>query len=346
MDERETSTSTLLRTLWPLAALFVVATAGYKLIGGPQTSWIDALYMTVITLSTVGYGETIDLSHSPGGRAFTILVILTGVGTLVYFVSRLIAFLVEGHLEHMLRRRRMKRKIDQLSGHTVLCGGGHTGVAVLEELLRTERPVVLIEASSERYDELVRDVGRDLLAVIGDATDDDTLEAAGVKQASGLVTAVSNDKDNLIVTISARLLNPKLRIVARCIDPSMADKMAKAGADKVVSPNSIGGLRMVSELVRPAAVSFLDTMLRDRASRVRVEAVPVPAGSPFDGVAFGELAKRVARSSVVVALEGRDGEWVHNPTPDHALEAGMALVLIASPDGRRHVEQVLRPLSE
>ncbi len=337
----------MIRTALSIVLLFCVGTVGYLVVGGEQTSLLDALYMTVITLTTVGYGEIIDLTHAPGGRAFTMALLLVGVGTFVYFVSNLTAFMVEGSLEKILWSFRMKRKIDALRGHTVLCGGGHTGEAALLELVETERPFVLIEHDPERVEQLVAVAGQEFPVVLGDATEDECLIAAGVAHAEGLVAAVSNDKDNLIVTVSARLLNPELRIVARCIDKKVGDKLRKAGADAVVSPNLIGGLRMVSELVRPNTVSFLDVMLRDKDRRLRVEDVVVEAGSALDGKPLSTLDARSNHDVLVVALRELDGSWRYNPEDHDVLEPGMALVLIASPAARREVERVAaRPSAE
>lgn len=333
----------LARTAASIALLFVAGTVGYLVIGRGETSLIDALYMTVITLTTVGYGEVVDLKAHPEGRIFTMALLLVGVGTFVYFVSNLTAFMVEGSLETVLWSRRMKRKINALSDHTVLCGGGHTGEAVLMDLVETERPFVLIERDPQRVKQLVALAGHEFPVVIGDATEDDCLEQAGIANASGLVAAISNDKDNLIVTVSARLLNADLRIIARCIDKKVSDKLIKAGANAVVSPNLIGGMRMVSELVRPAAVSFLDTMLRDKDRRLRVEEVEIQRGSPLDGRPLGALESTASRDVLIVATRRADGSWIYNPEDDVILEVGMALVLIGSPSGRRLVEEEARP---
>ncbi len=333
----------LVRTAAGIAMLFGVGTIGYWFLGGGDTSLLDALYMTVITLTTVGYGEIVDLSANPAGRVFTMILLLVGVGTFVYFVSNLTAFIVEGSFEKVLWSRRMKQIIGKLKDHTVLCGGGHTGEAALLELIETERPFVLIEQDPERVKALELLVGREFPVVIGDATDDECLKQAGIVRAKGLVAAISSDKDNLIVTVSARLLNADLRIVARCIDKKVGDKLIKAGADAVVSPNLIGGLRMVSELVRPAAVSFIDVMLRDKGRRLRVEEVPIAPGSPLIGRTLGQLQASASRDVLVVALREADGGWIYNPENHVGLEVGMALVLIGSPTGRRLVEDEARP---
>lgn len=339
MPNHTTLRTPLLRAAVLIALIFAAGTVGYHRLGAPHTSWLDALYMTVITLTTVGFGEIVDLQHHPEGRLFTIVLLFAGVGTFVYFISNLTAFFVEGRWNELLWSRRMNKRIAALSGHTIVCGGGHTGEAVLGELVETERPLVLIERDPERVAELERVLGREIPVVFGDATDDDALRAAGVERAAGLCATVSNDKDNLIVTVSARLLNPNLRIVARCVDKRTIEKLRKSGADAVVSPNLIGGLRLVSELVRPTAVSFLDIMLRDRDQRLRVEEVPVLAGSPLVGRALDSLEPVRAREVMVVALRRDDGHWVYNPLPEHVLQVGEAIVFMGAPEARRAVER-------
>lgn len=329
----------LLRSAVMIGAIFAIGTIGYHQLGAPATSWLDALYMTVITLTTVGFGEIVDLSSQPHGRLFTILLLLAGVGTFVYFISNLTAFFVEGRWGELLWSRRMKRRIDAMNDHTIVCGGGHTGEAVLAELVETGRPFVLVERSHERVAELERALDAEIPVVYGDATDDDTLRAAGIDRAAGLCATVSSDKDNLLVTITARMLRPQLRIVARCVEKRAIEKMRKAGADAVVSPNLIGGLRLVSELIRPTAVSFLDIMLRDREQKLRVEEVPVLGGAPIVGHSVGSLASVRSREVMVVAIRDSDNRWTYNPLPEHRLAVGEAIVFVGSPEARRAMER-------
>lgn len=321
--------------------LFVVGILGYLLLEGPEQGLLDAVYMTVITLTTVGYGETVDLSNSPGGKLFTVLLLLASFGALAYFVSTLTAFLVEGELQRLFWRRRMTRAIEGLSNHVIVCGAGFTGQHVVRELLATERPFVLIDTDEERMRELAEESGDELKAVIGDAGDDETLRAAGIERASGLISCVSSDRDNLLVVVSARLLNPRLRIISRCIDERVEAKIRKAGADAVVSPNRIGGLRLISELVRPDAVSYLDAMLRDGGAALRVEATPIAASSKLAGETVGALKEEQVSGLTILALRAPDGEWCYAPADEAILEAGHALVFVGPPDTRRRLQALL-----
>lgn len=321
--------------------LFVAGIVGYAIIEGPDQGLLDAIYMTVITLTTVGYGEAIDLSHSPGGKLFTVVLLLASFGSLAYFFSHLTAFLVEGEIQRLFWRRRMNRSIGGLTGHVIVCGAGFTGEHVVRELLATERPFVLVDTSETRVSELTEELGGNLTAVIGDAGDDDALRAAGIERASGLISCVSSDRDNLIVVVSARLLNPRLRIISRCIDERVEAKIRRAGADAVVSPNRIGGLRLISELVRPDAVSYLDAMLRDGGEALRVEALPIHAGGQLAGKTVGTLRSEHVPGLTILALRALDGVWQYAPGDDAVLQAGFKLVFVGPPETRRELEALL-----
>lgn len=322
-----------------IALLFVVGTLGYLEVGPPGTTLLDAAYMTVITLTTVGYGEVVDLSGNVEGRIFTISLLLSGVGAFLYFFSTATAFAVEGTLFKLFRRRRMRRKIKILSDHYIVCGGGHTGEHIVAELHATQRPFVLIEPEIERGEALQEMIGT-FPWIAGDATADDTLAEAGIERARGIVAAVRDDKDNLIITISARILNPTARIIARCVDAQVQRKLRRAGADAVVSPNQIGGLRMVSELVRPTTVNFLDQMLRENDTDFRVEEAVITAASPMCGKPLRDAMAEITPRTVVVALRLPDNSWRYNPGAQDVLHEGTALVFIGTPKARAALAEV------
>jgi voltage-gated potassium channel len=330
----------LARAAGLILIVFAVGVIGFKVVGGEENTFIDAMFMTAITLTTVGYAETINVSATPQGAIFTTVLLFAGVGSFVYFFSNLTAFMVEGSLDQLLWRRKMKRAIENLNEHYIVCGGGATGEHIIRELLQTERPFVLIESEEARMRELFERLAVEFPVVIGDATDDDALKEAGIDRARGLTACISNDKDNLIVTVSAKLLNKNLRIVSRCIDEKVTRKVRQAGAAAVVSPNMIGGLRMVSEMVRPTVVSFLDIMLRDQDKRLRVEEHPISEGSPIAGSTVGELRNRKIADLLVVAVSKSDGTWTYNPVDEAKLEAGMGLIFMGSPQARAELERL------
>jgi voltage-gated potassium channel len=330
----------LWRSLMLVIAIVLVGVVGYTIIGWGEYSLLDAIYMTVITLTTVGYSEVIDLSGHPLGRVFTVVLLVSGVGAFLSFVSSLTAFWVDGHSRQLFWRRRMERTVARTTDHIIVCGGGHTGAHVVRELVETERAFVLIETDPHRAMALQEELGREVPTVVGDATDDDALLEAGIERATTLVSCVSNDKDNLIVTVSARILNPTLRIVCRCVDERVTAKIRKAGADAVVSPNRIGGLRMISEAVRPVAVAYLDRMLRDQGrTGLRVESTEIGATS---ALATGTIADLLAvRNLHLLAVQNAsDGGWNDSPEPGTALHPGDQLVYTGGPEARREIERL------
>lgn len=258
-----------------LGVLIAVGTLGYMLL--TRSSAFDALYMTVISISTVGYSETIVLDENPGARLFTMVLLMGGAGVTVYVSSNLTAFLVEGELSNMLWSRKMERKVRALSNHVIIAGGGQTASYTVREMLMAEQPFVVIERDKKQFMRLDADFPEhEILGLIGDATEDTMLLAAGIERAQGLVSALPDDRDNLFVTISARGLNQAVRIVAKTVRQGSESKLRMAGANEVVCPDSIGGSRMASQILRPHVLSFVDTMLalRERDS-VHVEEVYV-----------------------------------------------------------------------
>jgi voltage-gated potassium channel len=336
----------LLRSALLVVGTFLFGVVGFVLIGWDNPKHehllVDAIYMTTITLTTVGYGETVEIGGNPAGQLFTSLLLLVGVGSFVNFFSNLTAFLVEGDVQQMFWRKRMQKQIERLSNHVIICGAGHTGEFVIQELLDTEREFVVIEREVERIQELVSSFETDFPAVVGDATDDEVLHAAGIREASGLVSCFNNDKDNLIVTVSAHLIKPSLRIISRCTDKRVEKKLRSAGAEKVVSGSRIGGLRMVSEMIRPAAVSFLDEMLRGQQKTIRVESLDVVPGSKLAGTSVGDVRERRIPELLIMAARAKDGAWLYNPADAHRLEVGMSLIFMADAEARQALEHLAK----
>ncbi|MCB9531090.1 MAG: potassium channel protein [Myxococcales bacterium] len=336
----------LVRATLLLLGVCAVGTVGYKLIGGPTATWLDAAYMTGITLTTVGYEEVIDLSGSPSGRIFTLALLVSGVGTFVYFFSQIMGFIVEGSLDRFYVRLRMQRHIASLTDHYIVCGASHTGVHVVEELRRARRSVVLVDRDSDAAHAAYDASAGGLACVVGDATDDDILRQAGIERARGLVACFSSDKDNLIVAFSARALAPGLRIVCRCVDDRVAPKIRHAGADAVISPNSIGGLRMVSELVRPISVSYFDSMVRAHDGELALEELTVRRETALDGMTLRELRSARGVDVLVVALHDEEAEsrgerrWRHNPDGAAELRAGTTMVFVGGAVARAELERL------
>jgi len=313
-----------------LVALFAIGVTGYKLLGGASHTWIQALYMATITLSTTGMRDVIP-TDTPRIQAFTIAYLVFGATAAVYTLSTITAFIVEGDLTKGFRRRRMQGTIDAMQGHFVVCGAGQTGTAVLRELVSTQRVCVAIEHNHQHIAATERDFP-DVPILHGDCSDDETLTRAGVQRAAGIVICTDDDKIGLVTTVLARQLNPKIRIVARATTERAASRLRQAGADGVVAPAQIGGMRLASELVRPSVVSFLDQMLRDTNRNLRIEEVEVNNLSLFVGKPVSSLKLHEYGSGLLLlAVRRATGEYTFNPAADTLVAAGCHLIVMGDP---------------
>jgi voltage-gated potassium channel len=321
--------------------VFLIGVVGFKIIGGPGVSLLDSAYMTAITVSTIGYTEVVDLSSHPAGRVFNIFFIILSLGTIAFAVTSITAFVVEGELKNLLGRRRMEKDIAGLRDHYIVCGSDETAQTVIQELRRTERDFVVIEPDREKLDKLAATPG--LLCVQGDPAEDDVLLKAGLDRARGILLSLPTDEANVFVTITARSLNPAVRIIAKGLDLKSHDKMKRAGADSVVSPAFIGGMRMVSDMVRPAVVTFLDKMLYDKDHTLRVEEMSVAAASAAEGRSIREAGIGEKTGALVVAIKkARTSEYQFNPPADTIIRAGDTLIFIGSPAMAAEIGRLVR----
>lgn len=318
-----------------LVAVHIVGTLGYLYIGGPGASVIDALYMTFITVATIGYAEVFDMSHNPGARIFTMLIGFFGIGSTWYLFSTFTAFVLETNLNQAYRRRLMLRNIAELKDHYIICGIGRVGGYVADELMKTERRFVVLDASPEAIAAHEERTGHEL-HLLGDAADDELLLRAGIERCAGVFAVTGDDSRNLVISMSARQLRPDARVVARVHDRRNVEKTRRAGADEIVSPDFTGGLRIASAMLRPHAVNFMDMMLRTE-NNLRVEEIPVP--SKFAACPVATFPSN--HDYLLVAIHRADDHWVFNPVPDERIEAGDALVAIVTPAGRRAAEAAL-----
>jgi len=323
------------KLIWAFATLVVVlavGTLGYRLLAGDQYSWFDGFYMTFITVATIGYGEIIDLSQNPGARVFTVIIGTAGLGALWFMFSTLTVLILEGDINLTLRRRRMEKVISKLKDHYIVCGFGRVGRNVAAELDATDRRYAAIDENLTMLEEL-KEKNPALLYLHGDASDDDLLLSANIQDARGVFAVTGDDSRNLMIVLTARQLKPTVRVVARCHEMRNAEKLRKAGADAIVSPDFTGGKRLATAMVRPNVQTFLDEMLRSEQN-LRVEEVMVPAR--FVPRALGEIKLRDPEY-VLLALRRR-GAWTFNPADDFLLEPGSTVIVMASPHGLRTLE--------
>jgi voltage-gated potassium channel len=262
------------------------------------------------------------------------------MGGVAYFVTTATAFLLEGQLGHVFRKRRMEKELSRLSGHLIVCGSGQTALYTAKELVAVQRSVVLVADRPEEASRAQTELP-DIPVVVGDPAKDEVLLTAGVQRAAGLVACTDSDKENLVVTLTARQLNPTIRIVTRVIEVEGEPKLRRVGADAVVSPNFIGGLRMASELIRPNVVTFLDVMLRDRERNLRIDEIRIPEGSPSIGVPLNALGLDRIPGALLMAERESDGSWHYNPPRNEKVTAGMVLIFLGSPDDARALCQQL-----
>jgi voltage-gated potassium channel len=318
-----------------LVAVHVVGATGFWIISDGKASIVDCVYMVFITVASIGYGEIVDLSNSPGGRVFNMAIAFVGISNLVYLTSKMAAFILEGRFDEVLRRRKMQEEIDRMRGHYIICGVGRVGSNVAHELVTTERRFVAIDASVEAIT-LFHERYPSIPTLHDDSSDDEVLVRAGIKHAAGVFAITGDDGRNLLITLAAKHLNPDARVVARCHEVRNIDKLKRVGADAIVSPDFTGGMRIASSMLRPAVVGFLDEMLRSD-DKLRVEEIVVPGG-------FRERPLRDAipqsRDFVLLALRAGDA-WEFNPPLDYVIRSGQAIVVMAHPEGRRMLERAL-----
>lgn len=312
--------------------VMLAGTVGFYFIGHGTWSLEKCLYMTVITVSTVGYGEVVPLDQVAHARIFAIFLILFGMGSMMFFGSTIVALFVEKDIGKAWRERKMDRQIANLEDHVIVCGAGTVGKQVVMELLATKTPFVIIESETQRIDEIRAEYDiKNPLHLIGDGTDGEVLVQAGIARARGIIITLPSDKDSLITTVTARQMNAKLRIVSRCHEPENVQRIIKAGADSVISPNVIGGMRLVSEMIRPSVVEFLDLMLKDKDKNLRIEEIAIPEDSDLVGKKLHEAWIRKITSLLVIAVKNVEKDtYAYNPGPDHVIDKGEILIVLGT----------------
>jgi voltage-gated potassium channel len=315
------------RRVWLLIlvplGLTAIGTLGYIWI--EEWNFLDALFMTVITLSTIGYGETRALSDP--GRIFTIFLIVGGVSGFAYAAMEIIRSIVSGEIADFRGKQRMERDIANLNDHIIVCGYGRMGRLVCKEFARLERPFVVIDSSAEELKDFPMPYGH---ALQGDATSDEVLRHAGIERAFCLVTVMASDADNLFTTMSARLLNPKIMIVARVEAKETEAKVKRAGANKVVSPYDIGGSRIAYAVLKPTVYDFIELTTATEYLELQLEESTVEANSSLAGKKLGDARLHADHEIMIVAIKKKAGHMVFNPQADAVLEIGDILVAIGS----------------
>lgn len=316
-----------------LVIVVSLGTLGYIFI--EKWRFLDALYMTIITIATVGFHEVKELSSA--GRIFTIFLIIGGVGTAGYTLGSLIEVMLEGYFGDIIGGRRMKRKIGDLKGHYILCGFGRVGQQVAREFKRAGAPFIVLDSNPEVKDRLDAEGA---LYIQGDASNEEVLKEASIDKAKGLITAVDSDADNVYVTLTARVLKPDLFIIARANLEGSEEKLKRAGANRVISPYSIGGRRMASLLLKPVVSDFLDTALRGEKLEFQLEEVDIKEGSPLEGLTIRETNIRGECGALVLSIQRKNGKFETDVGPDSKIEPGDKLVVIGTREQLERLERM------
>lgn len=322
-----------------LVAVFAIGTVGYRILGGEQYSWVDCFYMTFITIASIGYGEIVDVTQYEYGRLFTVFIGIAGIGLLGYVLSTFVTFMLERDLNVSWRRKKMQNKIDQLKNHYIVCGVGLVGSNVAHELGTTGRRTVIVDSDIGHINRYLVSHPEHLY-LNGDATDNDVLLAAGIMRAKGVFAVAHDDSANLVISLSAKQLNPNLRVVARCHDLKNAEKTRRAGADEVISPDYSGGLSIVSAMVRPNVMSFLDEMFKTE-SNFRMEEISISenlAGKPLKSLYHGN------EDCIVLAAKSQQQSWRFNPSSDYILQGNEVLMVMTTPEGRARLKEFLQDI--
>jgi voltage-gated potassium channel len=319
-----------------LAAVLVVGTAGYVVIEGWNT--FDALYMTITTVTTVGYGEIHPLSRA--GRVFNIGVIIFGAATVLYTFSFLMARLVEGDLPERWIRRRRKRMLDELDQHFIVCGYGRMGEIIAREFSRQSVPFVIVERDPHRMQQAIED---GYLAVEADASSEQVLTRIGIMRARGFIAAVSTDAENVYAVLTARLLRPDLFIIGRAETDDAKGKLVRAGADRVLSPYQIGGLQLAQTALRPAVVDFVQLATSSDNLDLNMEQVRIGEGASLAGRSLVDAMLRQRFGVVVVGIQRAAGGMEFNPSPESVMRAGDFLVVLGRASTLRELEAAAAP---
>lgn len=325
----------LRKVLFSLSTLVMLiggGTAGYALIEGWPA--FESLYMTIITLSTVGYKEVHELSYE--GKIFTIILIVFGTGNIAYAIGSMIQFMVEGQLRKLLGRKKLQKKISKLKGHYIICGYGRIGHLVSREFAAKPLPFIVVEQDPQRCEQ-IEDAGH--LFVHGDATHDDVLERAGIRQAKGLITVVTSDSANVFITLTARGINADLFILARASEDGAKIKLMRAGANKVVSPYTIGASRIAQAILRPSVVDFIDIATGTENIELQLEEILVSPQSRLVGKTLISSDIRKDFGLIIVGIK-KDAHMKFNPDPSTVICAEDILISLGESPAIKNLEKV------
>ena len=319
--------------------ILALGTAGYVALEG--WSILDACYMTVITLATVGYSEVHAIS--PAGRVYTIFLIITGVGYFLYVAGAVVQFMVEGRVRTIMGRRRLDKKINRLKNHYILCGYGRIGRVMYRILRGKPVDVVVIEKDQSQTPELEK---KGAVYLVGDAADETVLERAGIHRAKGLIAALGDDADNVFLVLTARQVAPEISIMARANRIENSSKLKAAGADSVESPHAVGAASMANRLLRPTVTTFLDLAFTQTRGDIQMEEIAISPYSPLTNVMLKDSGIRQKYNLIIIAIKKGDGTMLFNPSFETVIKAGDTVVAVGEAENLTRLQEALNPNNE
>ncbi|MEA3428140.1 MAG: potassium channel protein [Thermodesulfobacteriota bacterium] len=332
MDSTKHFITSILLTL----LIIVLGTTGYMIIEGWDI--FDSLYMTVITITSVGYGEVHEIGKA--GRLFTVFLIIIGIGFVIYVAGAVVQFMLEGQIRTILGRRRLDKKIDRLRNHYIICGYGRIGRLLCKNIQKKSIGLVVIEKNEKLREVMDKD---GILYVLGNAADETTLINAGVKHAKSLVAVLGTDTDNVFLVLTARQLKPDLHITARACHDETKAKLRAAGANKVESPYDIGALSMAQRILRPAVTNFLDQALDDQRQDIHMEEMSVSPSSSLINLMLKDSGIRQNYNLIIIAIKKLGGAMLFNPSFESIIKAGDILIAVGKTENLQKLEEVLNP---
>ncbi len=335
-DENNILLGRLKRSGIAFLIVILIGMFGYHFIVD-GASWFDGLYMTFLTVTTIGFAEVVNLEGNLLGRIFTIFIAILGIGILTYSFSNLAALVIENDLSEELTRKRKALRIQKMKDHYIICGASKVGLHIAEELEKTNRYFVLCDLD-EKIIEAVKPTFQFGEKMVGDCTDEDFLNQIGIDRAKGFFITTRNDHNNIVICLTARQLKEDLRIITHCHEPESIKKLKLVGANKIISPAFIGGLRMASEMVRPTVTSFLDEMLRGTNLNLRIEEIAIPID--YVGKKLSDLPLKKLEHFLLLAIREKNA-WKYNPPKDHVLAKNSALIFMTSPEELQKLQRIL-----
>jgi len=320
-----------------LIVVMSIGVLGYRLVGGADWTFLDALYMTITTITTVGFTEVHELNTA--GRIFTIGIIIAGVGTAFYVIGSVTQIVVEGQINNLIGRRRLEKQIEALKDHYIVCGCGRMGSIICRELKARPVPFVVIEKDEEAIQKVEPE---GFLYILGDATDEGTLRRAGIERAKGIICVLRSDADNVYVVLTARELNRDIYILARAGEEGSEKKLLSAGADKVISPFHIGAMRMAHAILRPAVWDFIEMTTLDKTMDLAIEEIKICEGCRFEGETLRESNIRRYFDAIIIAIKKPQGEMIFNPDPDYRMTRGDVLITLGKRSDLARMARMLK----